>query len=415
MLTTSPSYVPSGTHPADSSSNRNVGQLSKLKQRKMDRLRRRKEAQLIQQLATYAASATATAASSSSSQQRANSAQSSHSASSQPASSGQSISPAGNAAKKRGKERLQVLEACLDNFHSMEEVCQLLRATVNRQQEQIEQLSRQTRQPPQQPYTPFSPSLFTQQQAPLFSPTADEEQTYSSFPSWTVASEPVDNSIVAAAAADEAYSSTSPSSSSLWLAGSTSTEPPSLADELTQLALSRSLYSQALLQARVALLIVDVNSGLGLDANEAYVTFSGFSRPVLQQRQLVAQHSSVVGWEPITDPADVPSSIRRRGGKRLRLGHSKPKSVDAIFTPAAVTVGLQQYPQTLQLLQDLYTGKRIMINAVWRCPHSDGSVWENSHTSWIAKTDADVNQAGEPSVRPKHIVFASSYEEATKL
>ena len=367
----------------------------------MDRLRRKKESELIRQLAAYSATAAAN-----NQPQHDPSTQPPQSAFVLPMSPDAQSAAAGltssasksNAKKKRGLERLQILEACVDNFHSLEELCHLLRATVNKQQQQLEQLNARAQQ---QSYASLS-SSYVQSSTPLLRFDSQDEQPFLSTPSLfrSLSTLPIADN-------DEPVPSW-PS----WPPQATSAVP--LADELTQLAMQRSLYSHAFLQAKVALLMVDVDTGMGLDGNEAYASFSGYPRSQLTQRQLLVQRSSVVKWNPSASIAPAHHPINSRRGKRVRKEHSESKMADEI-SASGVVLGLQQYPQTLQLLQELYAGKRVMITAVWRCPHSDGTVWENSHTSWLAKTDSDIDEAGETTTRPRQIVFASSYEEATKV
>ena len=262
-------------------------------------MRRRNEAQLIRQLASFTAADSGPSAAS---------------------------SAAVSTSRQTDRDRIQVLQAAVDRLRSLESVRQALSATVDEQQRRLQQLQR----PLQHEFAP-------------------------------------------------------------------------LAARLTQVALRQSLYSNAFLQGRVALLTVDAASGLGLDANEAYVAHSGFSRSQMQQRQLLPSQAELGRWTGSDDGAAAHSPTRHRRQKRARV---QPAAAEGSSSAAAASAGLRQYPQALQLLQALYAGERVMIATVWRCPHEDGSVWENRHTSWLASADGD---------RPVSIVFASSYEEAVRL
>ena len=193
-----------------------------------------------------------------------------------------------------------------------------------------------------------------------------------------------------------------PASSSSPSASSASTHllarlPPRVSEHLAQLASHHSLASQALTDARIRLLLVDADTGIGLDANESYFHHMRFTQYQLTHTCVTAPITAILHADRGHYPPETVNEAR-----------AKETSGDALL----VAQGVAQYPRSVLAIRELLEGRASTVTAVWRCRSGDAKVWEQTWVSWVAKTDWVVNDAGQAVQRPVQIVYAAGLDEA---
>ena len=186
----------------------------------------------------------------------------------------------------------------------------------------------------------------------------------------------------------------SPPSLSTSSESSSSPLPVRLSDYLARLSSQQSLYSLCLDDSRIALLLVDADSGIGLDANSAYFSHSQFTRYQLTHTCVTAPYSAVMQAE------QGRYRVQKRGRRAEEEG-------DALL----VAQGIKQWPSSVLTLRALLEEGQGTATAVWRCKGADLRVWERTWTMWVAKTDWAVDDAGQAVRRPVQLVYAAGLDE----
>lgn len=160
---------------------------------------------------------------------------------------------------------------------------------------------------------------------------------------------------------------------------------------------SSALTSSLLLACRVGTCVMDGSSGRLLDANDELLDFSGW-----QRSQLVDACQPVVGWP------NVRSQVQLR----------RPVDDKSADNRGRVGLAADQYGRSWQRIWQLYTGELDKTDAVWRCCHAGGGIYEMSCSQHVASwEDEDGEEVPVSGMRrtPGRVVWIISIMDAKRV
>ena len=166
---------------------------------------------------------------------------------------------------------------------------------------------------------------------------------------------------------------------------------------------SISLRGSGPLDHRFAYTLMDCRTGRLIDANSVFFTISGYTPSNILQRVL--------------DPVLASPTTTATPVHDLPLVRAKRNSSDG-STPAEQWVPLRplrQYPGTVQLLQELLTGRRDSYRAPFRSRWLDGNAYETYPTVWLVDVEWVEQADGSKRKRPLTFMCAAPVDDYCKI
>ena len=169
---------------------------------------------------------------------------------------------------------------------------------------------------------------------------------------------------------------------------------------------SRSLRGSSLLDARFAFTLMQCRTGRLLDANQRFFSLTGYTPGGVMQRILDPVLATLSDGAVIDDSFTPPKDIVLVRAKR-------PLDVSSVRAQTA-WIPLQpcrQYPRTIQVLQDLFTGGCDSCRGTFRCRFADGGAYEIKAHFWSGEVEWVQEEDGRRWRRPVSLMVAASLDE----
>ena len=189
---------------------------------------------------------------------------------------------------------------------------------------------------------------------------------------------------------------------------------------ITSFVHSQALLSACFEQASVGLLMMDALTGLCINANHKYLTTAGWTREQVLGKLLIAPYSVCMSYEHGAFRAPGSSAFMdehedERPLVRMQWRPQLQAADDADETEWVRADGCDQYPASVQLTKELYSGQREAMQAVWRCRWADGFVHEQMQVSWVSERTWTAEEDGARRMIPLTVVFASGFSDVVKV
>ena len=184
---------------------------------------------------------------------------------------------------------------------------------------------------------------------------------------------------------------------------------PQCADLLAYACSHHSLYSALVVHSRLALVLVDVSSGVLLDVSAAFLQLCGWSRPTLVNVPMSPPFyfdSSLRRYGAHYTAADERAFLPQRNRPLMRAvsrtaSSSDDGDVDEQQAELVPLVGCRQYPSVLSQLQQWMEGRLASFKGPIRKRWADGRLYELETAVWSVETretrEADGSRRYEPS------------------
>ena len=173
---------------------------------------------------------------------------------------------------------------------------------------------------------------------------------------------------------------------------------------------SRALHSSGLLCDRFATNLFCCRSGRLLDASSSFFTMTGFTPGGILHQVFTPLFDQ--SGDPHSDPPSYPLVRARRGGA-CDGGASCGESESTEWEPLRP---LKQYPLTLRLLNEFFTGQRTTFRSSFRGRFADGYTYELLQKSfWIVDWEWTHEADGSRWRRPLTFATASALDEYFKV
>ena len=284
---------------------------------------------------------------------------------------------------KRDRGKVGVLQDAVDLITRLEDLNNALTRACNAQEDRIQAMSAQLQLAIHSHSSPSSSSS-------SLAPPSDADG----------AQESASSSAVSPSIFSSSRSVSSSSSSRSGTAHPLAALPQRVSELLSYFSQRHSLYASVLGYGHIHLLLVDAETGIGLDANEAYFGHSHYSRQQVTHKLLTAPYDWIMA-------AEQAPSLKR---KRASAPRASPAAADD-----EVAQGVPQYPRSVAQMRELFDKRRSVASAVWRCKMGDDRVYEQRWLSWVAKWDMVVDDSGRVVQRPMQVVYAGGFDEAVVL
>ena len=191
----------------------------------------------------------------------------------------------------------------------------------------------------------------------------------------------------------------------------------------------QALFRRGFQNASVGLLVVDTTSGCCVDANEYWLQQTGWARLEVLHKLLFVPYEVLMRHRLEDGPFTSPCA--RSNHQRLRYTDNRPlvkqstAAAASSLTPSSRTASgrtagvlaeaAEQYPKSVRLLQQLYSGERDSVALLWRFCMADGVVREQRQLAWVSRRRRLVNDNGETEWRPLYLVLAAAFGEPVTL
>jgi hypothetical protein len=182
---------------------------------------------------------------------------------------------------------------------------------------------------------------------------------------------------------------------------------PPIRDCLSFLCHHRSLVTSSLLHSQISLLLLDIVSGICLDANQQFFSISGWSREEIVGRIVAEPYEAMMGCNGgrtadrrLLDNTSNRPLARQKGEDGVRWAPSRP---------------VAQYPRTIALVRELCEGKRSSFTCVWRCRSAEGVLSELESIVWVCQSERVVEADGRTWDRPVSSIAASGFSQRIQM
>ena len=169
---------------------------------------------------------------------------------------------------------------------------------------------------------------------------------------------------------------------------------------------SRTLNGMSLLGESVVVTLLEVPTGRLLNANQAFFSLTGFTPGGSLSRQITKL--------PVALDKDIPRPLVKcaRFSSTGSSSSSSSSSSGSDSSPDELWQWVplrscQQYPRTVQLLQDLMMGERESFSAPYRCRWADDNCYEIQANFWLADVEVVEEADGRKRRRPLSLLVTA--------